>query len=72
MRFPKPIMKTAELVAMGFSPEYLRRAYGTKGQRFATKINPQKRNSALLFDTAGFAEWIDKDIESQTKGMQRR
>lgn len=72
MRFPKPIMKTAELVAMGFSREYLRRAYGAKGQRFATKINPLKQNSALLFDTAGFAAWIESDIEAQTRGMRRR
>ena len=50
-------MKTAELVRMGFSPEYLRRAYGSPGQQFASKINPLKSNSAILFDTEGFERW---------------
>ena len=71
MRFQKPVMKTAELVRMGFSPEYLRRAYGTPGQTFATKINPLKSNSAILFDTEGFEKWRVQDIENQMKGLQR-
>ncbi len=72
MEFPKPVMKTGELLQMGFTREYLRRAYGTKGQRFATKINPNKRNSAMLFDTAGFAEWMNREIAAQDKGMRRK
>jgi hypothetical protein len=72
MKFPKPVMKTGELVAMGFTREYLRRAYGTRGQRFATKINPAHSNSAILFDTAGFSAWMEKDIAAQDKGMRRR
>lgn len=71
MRFPKPVMKTAELVRMGFSPEYLRRAYGSPGQQFASKINPLKSNSAILFDTEGFERWRVQDIENQMKGLQR-
>ena len=71
MRFPKPVMKTAELVRMGFSPEYLRRAYGSPGQTFATKINPLKSNSAILFDTEEFEKWRVKDIENQMKGLTR-
>ena len=72
MKFPKPVMKTAELVRMGFSPEYLRRAYGSPGQRFATKINPLKNNSAFLFDTEEFEKWRVQDIENQMKGLQRK
>lgn len=72
MRFPKPVMKTAELVRMGFSPEYLRRAYGSLGQQFASKINPLKSNSAILFDTEGFERWRVQDIENQMKGLQRK
>lgn len=71
MEFPKPVMKTGELIQMGFSREYLRRAYGSKGQRFATKVNPAHPNSAILYDTAGFAAWIDRDIAAQVKGMRR-
>lgn len=72
MKFPKPIMKTSELLAMGFTKGFLRRAYGTRGQRFATKINPGSSNSAILYDTAGLAEWMRKDIEIQDRSMRRR
>lgn len=72
MQYEKPMMRTAELIRMGFSPEYLRRAYGTPGQRFATKINPLKQNSAILFDTAEFERWRISDIEIQTKGLRRK
>ena len=71
MKFPKPVMKTGELLKMGFSREFLRRAYGTRGQRFATKINPAKKNSAMLFDTAGLAEWMNRDIAAQDKALRR-
>ena len=37
MKFPKPIMRTSELVKMGFPEEFLRRAYGDKNERFCTK-----------------------------------
>ena len=40
MKYPKPVMRISELIYMGFSYPYLRRAYGTPGQTFATKINP--------------------------------
>ena len=71
MQYAKPMMRTAELIRMGFSPEYLRRAYGTPGQRFASKINPLKSNSAILFDTEEFEKWRVKDIENQMKGLTR-
>ena len=64
-------MKTAELVRMGFSPEYLRRAYGSPGQTFATKVSPLKSNSVILFDTEEFEKWRVQDIENQKKGLQR-
>ena len=71
MKYPKPMMRTAELVRMGFSPEYLRRAYGSPGQNFASKINPLKSNSTILFDTEGFERWRVRDIENQMKGLTR-
>lgn len=72
MIFPKPVMRISELMAMGFPREYLRRAYGTRGQRFATKTNPSKSNSAIVFDTTAFAAWMERDIEAQDKSMRRK
>ena len=71
MKYPKPVMRITELIEMGFSYPYLRRAYGSPGQRFATKINPLKNNSAFLFDTEEFEKWRVQDIENQQKGLQR-
>lgn len=71
MKFPKAVMRSGELVQMGFPRELLRRAYGTKGQRFATKVNPNRQNSTLLFDTAGFAEWLNDDIAKQDRALRR-
>ena len=44
---------------------------GNKNQKFAMKINPAKRNSPILLDTAGFAEWMARQIDAQVKGMER-
>lgn len=69
--FPKPVMRLTELTAMGFPEEYLRRAYGDKNQNFATKINPAKSNSPILFDTDGLKKWWIRQIEAQVKAMSR-
>ena len=71
MTYPKPVMRISELIYMGFSYQYLRRAYGTPGQTFATKVSPLKSNSVILFDTEEFEKWRVKDIENQQKGLQR-
>ena len=71
MTYPKPVMRISELIYMGFSYQYLRRAYGSPGQTFATKVSPLKKNSAILFDTEEFEKWRVQDIENQMKGLQR-
>ena len=50
MTYPKPIMKMAELKAMGFTEDYLMRVYRTRGQKAAWKAS-NKINSPILFDT---------------------
>ena len=65
-------MRISELIYMGFSYQYLRRAYGTPGQTFATKVSPLKSNSVILFDTEEFEKWRVQDIENQMKGMIRK
>lgn len=71
IEFPKPIMKTAELVKMGFPEEMLRRAYGDKNQTFASKINPACKNSAIVFDTHGFGIWWKNQVSAQVKAIPR-
>lgn len=57
MTYPKPIMRMTELEKMGFPREYLLRAYRTKNQNFARKINGTKPNSPIIFDTEEFDKW---------------
>lgn len=71
MEYPKPIMKISELKKMGFPEEYLMYAYRNRNQRFASKMNPTKKNSSIIFDTAGFEAWRLKDIGAQVKAMPR-
>lgn len=56
--FPKAVMRKVELRKMGFSEEILDMAYRDRRQRFAWKINPQKANSPIEFDTNGFYTWL--------------
>ena len=74
MEYPKAIMKMAELKAMGFPEAFLLEAYRDPRQTFATKIDPAKQNSTIIFDTVGLDKWIAKRIKIQTAefASQRR
>ena len=72
MEFPKPIMRMSELMEMGFPEECLLRAYRDKNQTFASKINPAKSNSPIIFVTAGLEKWWSRQISTQVKAMMRR
>ena len=63
MEFPKQIMKISELKNMGFPIPLLMEAYRDPKQNFATKIDPAKPNSKIIFDTVGFDKWIAKRIK---------
>ena len=54
-----------------FSRVDLERAYRTKGQNFAWKIDPLKRNSPIKFDTEKFEEWRQKEISKENKLIRR-
>lgn len=71
MEYPKPMMKVSELREMGFPEELLNVAYLSKGQRFAQKINPLKKNSAIVFDTIEFEKWRMKQIAAENMALQR-
>ena len=74
MEYPKAIMNISELKCMGFPRALLLEAYRDPKQDFATKVNPAKPNSTIIFDTAGFDKWIAKRIKLQTAefASQRR
>lgn len=57
MEYPKRIMKKSELIDMGFPSSFLGIAYRKKGQTFANKVDPRKRNSTLMFDTVGLEKY---------------
>jgi len=71
MQYPKPIMRSQELRKMGFPEEFLQIAYLTKGQTFAQKMDPTKKNSPILFETAGFEEWRMRRLMAENKALPR-
>lgn len=71
MKYPRQIMKISDLEQMGFPKEYLLRAYHSRGQTFATKMNPAKRNSPVIFDTEGFDQWMQQEIKAQQNADRR-
>lgn len=71
MEYPNKMMRKKELLEMGFPEELLDRAYREKGQTFAYKISPTKKNSPIMFDTAGFERWRLKQIQTENRSLQR-
>lgn len=71
LKYPKPIMKMSELTKMGFPEEFLFYAYRNPKQNFAHKMNPTKKNSSILFETAGFEAWRQKLIKTEVQSMPR-
>ena len=74
MEYPRKIMKMSELKSLGFPQPLLLEAYRDPKQDFATKVNPAKANSTIVFDTVGFDKWWNKRIMLQTAefASQRR
>lgn len=70
--FPRPYMKQRELVRMGIPIALLQKAYGTKGQRIAQKIHPDKKNSSIIYNTELLGEWMEKEIRIQNLAKTRR
>ena len=71
MDYPKPFMKIAELKKLGLPEQMLLDAYREKGQRFAQKVNPAKKTSSILFDTAGFEKWRMEKLIMENKSIPR-
>lgn len=72
LKYPNPVMRLSEMMKMGFPEEFLLTAYRTKGQEFAQKMNPQKKNSPIVFDTAEFEKWRMKQLKMENQALYRR
>lgn len=70
--FAKQRMRLSELVAAGFSKTELKVAYRSRGQRFAYKMNPTKRNSPIIFDTAGLARYFENLAKAEDERRRMR
>jgi hypothetical protein len=71
MEYPKQVMKIRELEKMGIPTRFLMDAYRSKDQRFAWKQDMTKRNSPILFDTAGLEEYRVKLIKNEQEANRR-
>lgn len=70
--FPKQRMNRRELMEMGFSRRELDAAYRSKGQRFARKLTPGKRNSPIIFDTDGLGKYFERMAKAEDDGRRLR
>lgn len=68
--YPSPIMRKNDLVKLGIPKGVLEDAYYDKGQRFACKQNPCKKNSPIIYNTAGLDAWIRKRITLGAKSRE--
>lgn len=72
MKYRKPIMTRNELMKENnFSRVELENAYRAKGQNFAWKVNPLKKNSTIKFDTEAFEAWRQKEIAKENRMVRR-
>lgn len=73
LKYPRQIMRLSEMKEqMGFPEELLLNAYRTKGQKFAQKINPMKKNSPIIFYTEEFEKWRMKIQETENLALYRK
>lgn len=71
LEYPKEVMKTSELVEMGFPEKMLLDAYRIKGQTFAQKVNPAKKNSTIVFYTKQFEKWREEQQKIENRSIPR-
>lgn len=70
-RYPRRIMRLNELVELGYSKEYLMKQYRRKGQTFAKKQDPTRRNSPIMFDTELFEKHERRQQEVENRQIRR-
>lgn len=69
MVYPKAIMSITEMVALGFSREYMRNIVHVQGQQFAT---PSLGGGKWQIDTAEFEKFRKKERERAGRVAHRR
>ena len=63
LEYPKEVMKTSE--------QMLLNAYRIKGQTFAQKSDPTKRNSPIIFFTKQFEKWREEQQKIENRSIPR-
>lgn len=72
LEYPSQVMRLTELRdQMGFPEAMLLAAYREKGQAFAQKADPSKKNSPIIFITKGFEEWRAERQRMENRAIQR-
>ncbi len=64
-------MRLGELVKLGYTKEYLMKQYRTKGQTFAKKQDPTRRNSPIIFDTELFEKQQQRQQKIENQQIRR-
>ncbi len=74
MEFPRAVMRLSELKEMGYPEALLLEAWREKGQDFALKQNPLKKNSPIIYHTEGLKKWLRQRIklENMSQPQNRR
>lgn len=57
MKFPKPVMKTTELVEMGFPKRNLLAIANTRNQNVAFRL---KKNGCIFWDTEKLKKYLEQ------------
>lgn len=70
-KYPKRIMRLSELVKLGYTKEYLMKQYRIRGQKFARKQDPTRRNSPIIFDTELFEKQQQRQQEIENRQIRR-
>ncbi len=70
-KYPKRIMRLSELEKLGYTKEYLMKQYRIRGQKFAKKQDPTRRNSPIIFDTELFERQQQRQQELENRQIRR-
>ncbi len=70
-KYPKRVMRLSELVKLGYTKEYLMKQYRMRGQKFAKKQDPTRRNSPIIFDTELFEKQQQRQQQLENRQIRR-
>lgn len=72
--YPSRQMRKSEMLRIGVPKSLLEEAQGDRAfvkKGFVHKLNPMKKNSPLVFDTAAFDSWYRERVEMGAREKAR-